>query len=120
MPPTKRSVSAVCADEHMKKKIRSAMARMLRGRIPPVPDSWGPVEHQHPHFKEEPDDVQKVAYLKRACGPDGEPPDTSRALSEDVLSAMRWAEGKTAEEVMATREATMKVVPFLLMLVCAP
>ena len=112
MAPTKRAAFGQ-SDDQIRKKVCSVMAR-LRDRIPPVPDSWGPVESQHPHFKEEPDDVLKVAYLKKACGPDGEPPDTSRSLSEDLLGAMRWAEGKTAEEIMATREATMRVASHLI------
>jgi hypothetical protein len=117
MAPTKRPVFGQ-SDEHMRKKLRSAMSRMLRSRIPAVPASWGPVDT--PTFKEEPDDVLKVAYLKRACGSDSEPPDTSRGLPEDLLSAMSWADGKSAEEIMAARDTTMKVVYLLLVLECAP
>ena len=116
MAPMKRPVFGQ-NDEHMRKKLRGAMARMLSRKFPAVPASWG--DMGTPQFEEEPDDVLKVAYLKRACGSESEPPDSSRALPADLLSAISWAAGKSAEDIMETREATMKVVCVLLELMCA-
>jgi len=60
-------------------------------------------------FKEGAEDVLKVAYLNRAMA--NQPvPETQKTLDPDLIAAMEWAEGKTAEEIMVARRSTMKVV----------
>ena len=106
MAPAKRPVFGQDYEPE-RKRLRQAMSRMLRRCVPPVPKSWAPV--QESSFEEEPDDILKVAYLTRACGSHSEPPDTSRALPEDLCAAMSWAADRSATEIMEARETTMEV-----------
>ena len=109
MAAMKRSAS-MTLDEVSRKKLRGAMARMLLEAVPtPQRAPSGEEPSDALPFKEEAEDVLKVAYLNRAMA-NQQVPETQKTLDPDLIAAMEWAEGKTAEEIMVARESTMKVV----------
>jgi len=60
-------------------------------------------------YRQEADDVAKVAYVNEALSEDVEFED-SRPLDEDLLRAVEWAKGKTPQEMMDERENSLKAI----------
>ena len=63
------------------------------------------------NFKEEADDMAKVAYLKQAAAPGSEKLfKANKLIPRDLEDTLDWLYGKTNEEIMRLREGTIQVI----------